>query len=147
MSLRDCGSDDGSEGEDCVIGVGKEVAGVGEGTEGRWKAENGFGLEVLMVVGDGPGLGKRDGTRLDGECVCGSDDGSEGENLVIGVGEEARGRGSAVYGVERGIVVVVGSGADGGMEGRTRLDGESACRGDEEDGSDRGGGSIAAAVV
>ena len=64
------------------------VAGVGEGTEGRWKAGNGAGFEVLMVVDDGPGLGKRDGTRLDGECVYGSDDGSEGEDCAIDVGEE-----------------------------------------------------------
>ena len=35
---------------------------------------------------------------------------------------------------------MAGSGADGGRDGRTRLDGESACGGDEEDGSDRGGG-------
>ena len=37
-------------------------------------------------------------------------------------------------------MVVAGSRADGGREGRARLDGESACGGDEEDGSDGGDG-------
>ena len=159
--ISPCGGSDGW-GERLVC-----VAGVGEGTEGRWKAGSGVGLEVLMVADDGPGASKRDGTQLDGERVRGSDDGSggedgaidvgeeveghgragqddgsEGEDCDIGVGEEAGGRGGAGNGVESGIVVVavVVSGANGGREDRTRLDGESAYGGDEEDGSDGGGG-------
>ena len=46
----------------------------------------------------------------------------------------------AGHGVESGTMVVTGSGADGGSEDRTRLDGESAYGCDEEDGSDGGGG-------
>ena len=64
------------------------VAVVSEWTKERWKAGSGTGFNVLMVVVDGPGRGKRDGTQLDGECVCGSDDGSEGEDCAIGVGKE-----------------------------------------------------------
>ena len=115
-----CGSDDGSGGEDCVIGVGEEV-------ERHGRARQGVGFGAGAVVDGGSGLGKRDGTRLDGDCVCGSDDGSEGEDCDIDVGEEVGGRGRGGHGVERGTVVSAGSGADGDRESRTRLDGESAC--------------------
>jgi hypothetical protein len=49
-----------------------------------------------MAVYDGPGLRKRNGARLDGEYVHGSDDGSEGEDCVVDVGEEVVGVGVGV---------------------------------------------------
>ena len=137
--VHDISSGDGDDRVGCAV--------VGEEVEGHGRAGQGAGFGAVAVVGDGSGCGKRDGTRLDGECICGSDDGSEGEDCAIDVGEEVEGRGRVGYGVEGGNVVVAGSGADGGREGRTRLDGESARGGDEEDDSDRGEGEEALEVL
>ena len=98
-----------------TIGIGSDdwgervvhVAGVGEGTEGRRKARSGAGFEVLMVVDDGPGLGKRGGTQLDGECVRGSDDGSECSS-----GLSITNLGRRPLAASNGVICVSGTGLD-----------------------------------